>query len=180
MRDIADGTRLRKFLHELARLTRGPATIYLVGGSSAVWEGWRDTTVDIDITPHPEPGEFYEAVARLKDELSVNVEIVEPSQFIPELPGWRERSPLLLTIQDLTVRHYDFYSQALAKIERGHPRDIADTEAMVRRGLVEPRRLLELFAQIRPLLIRYPAVDERHLAAQVADFVQRMTAARPR
>ena len=39
----------------------------------------------------------------------------------------------------MTFRHYDLYAQALAKVERGHARDLADVEAMLERGLVDPR-----------------------------------------
>jgi hypothetical protein len=34
--------------------------------------------------------------------------------------------------------HYDFYSQALAKIERGHSQDRVDVAAILARRLVEP------------------------------------------
>jgi len=54
--------------------------------------------------------------------------------------------------------HYDPYSQALAKIERGHAKDLADVDQILDRGLVEPARLLELFETIEPRLFRYPAV----------------------
>jgi len=32
---------------ELARIARGPVRIYLRGGSTAVLEGWRDSTIDV-------------------------------------------------------------------------------------------------------------------------------------
>jgi hypothetical protein len=51
-------------------------------------------------------------------------------------------------------------AQALAKIERGHAQDRGDVEEMLRRGLVEPARLREMFAAITPQLYRYPALDE--------------------
>jgi hypothetical protein len=54
--------------------------------------------------------------------------------------------------------HYDFYSQCLAKIERGHRKDLVDVDSMLG-GLVEPRRLAALFEQIEPDLYRYPAID---------------------
>lgn len=36
--------------------------------------------------------EFMRAFPGLKDRLGVNVELVWPPHFLPELPGWRERS----------------------------------------------------------------------------------------
>jgi hypothetical protein len=55
--------------------------------------------------------------------------------------------------------HYDFYAQALAKIERGHDSDIRDVQEMIGRGLIEPERLLELLSRIEDQLYRYPAID---------------------
>ena len=65
----------------------------------------------------------------------------------------------------MTFRHYDLYAQALAKVERGHARDLADVEAMLERELVEPARLRELLAAIEPQLYRFPAVDPPTLRA---------------
>ena len=59
----------------------------------------------------------------------------------------------------LDFYHYDPYSQALSKLERGHTRDIADVEAMLRDGLIGKQFLLSLFLKIEPMLIRYPSLD---------------------
>jgi hypothetical protein len=34
---------------DLGRVAREPVRIYLTGGSTAVIEGWRDATVDVDL-----------------------------------------------------------------------------------------------------------------------------------
>lgn len=62
---------------------------------------------------------------------------------------------------DIDFYHYDPYSQALAKIERGHVRDRADVDSMIKTGLVKRDQLRELFALIEPGLIRYPAIDAK-------------------
>jgi hypothetical protein len=54
-------------------------------------------------------------MVRLKSELDLNVELASPADFIPPLPGWRERSRLIAREGALTFFHYDFYAQALAK-----------------------------------------------------------------
>ncbi len=59
----------------------------------------------------------------------------------------------------LSFYHYDPYAQALAKIERGHAKDLGDVEELLARGLVQPERLRELHAAIEPQLHRYPAID---------------------
>jgi hypothetical protein len=74
-------------------------------------------------------------------------------------PGWEDRSPFVAQEGPVTYRHYDLYAQALAKLERGHELDRRDVEALVDRGLVEPRRLREYFDAIEPELYRFPAID---------------------
>jgi hypothetical protein len=73
--------------------------------------------------------------------------------------------------------HYDFYAQALAKIERGHSRDLGDVEAMFRAKLVEPGRLLELFQAVEASLERYPAVDAEAFRAKVQAALTRFAPA---
>lgn len=159
MRGLADGERLRRFLRELAREAEGDVAVYLTGGATAVLLGWRESTIDADILIVPEQDSLYRALPRLKEELQLNVEIASPAHFIPELPGWRERSLLIERMGSVSYYHYDPYSQALAKIERGHAKDLADVAELLDRGLVEPGRLRELFDAIEPRLHRYPAVD---------------------
>ncbi len=89
----------------------------------------------------------------------MNIELASPPDFIPELPGWRERSPLVFREGNVYVHHFDLYSQALAKIERGFDQDLEDVRQMIERGLVEPARLLVLYEAIEPELYRYPAID---------------------
>ncbi|MCM2254985.1 MAG: hypothetical protein NDJ94_04880 [Vicinamibacteria bacterium] len=159
MRALADAVRLRRFLQELAREADAEVTVYLTGGATAVLLGWRDSTIDADILFEPERDVLYRALPRLKDELQLNVEIVSPAHFIPELPDWRERSLPIERVGRVGFYHYDPYSQALSKIERGHPQDLGDVEQFIARQLVEPGRLRELFEAIAPRLHRYPAVD---------------------
>ncbi len=92
---------------------------------------------------------------RLKQRLDVNVELASPLDFLPELPGWRERSPLLCREGRIDVHHFDFCSQALAKLERGFAQDLADVASMVAAGLVEPPRLLALYGRIEDELFRF-------------------------
>jgi len=89
----------------------------------------------------------------------MNVELACPAHFIPELPGWQERSLFISQEGKLSFYHYDLYAQALAKIERGHALDVTDVEEMFRRSLIEPTKLKDLFEKIVPQLYRYPAID---------------------
>ena len=93
--------------------------------------GWRPTTIDVDIQIVPENDRLLRAVPSLKESLQINIEFSAPDQFIPPLPGWPERSLLIAREGKLQFYHYDFYAQALAKIERGHRQDIEDVRAML-------------------------------------------------
>ena len=166
-----DRARLEAFMKALAAQTKGPGTIFLTGGASALLIGWRGMTIDIDLKADPEPIGLFEAIVELKESLSVNVELASPEQFIPELPGWRERSPWCARHGEINFFHYDFYSQALAKLERRHPRDLTDVASMLDHKLIEKHRLSELFESIRPKIIRYPAIDPVRFAHSVTTFL---------
>ncbi len=136
-------------------------------GETAVLFGWRSMTVDIDLAADPEPAGLFEAIAKIKDQHSVNVELASPADFIPELPGWRDRCLFIARHGEVDFYHYDPYAQALAKIERGHARDRLDVNEMIDRGLVERIQLLDLFQRIENELIRFPSIDPNHLRAEV-------------
>lgn len=173
MREAVTAKRLRAFMRAIAAGAREPGRIYLTGGASAVLRGWRDSTVDIDIKIVPENDRILRAIPDLKERLAINVELASPDDFVPALPGWETRSPFVVREAPIDFYDFDFYTQALAKIERGHRKDLADVDAMIRDGLVDPRKLEELFAQVEPLLYRYPAVDPPSLRAAVARIAAR-------
>lgn len=167
MRAEADAQRIRALTRELGRTARREAKLYLTGGATAVLEGWRAATLDVDIRLEPELDELLRRIVELKETLQVNVELASPPDFIPEVPGWRERSPFVAREGRLDVHHFDPYSQALSKIERGFVQDLEDVAAMLERGLIERSRALELFGEIEPALYRYPAIDGASFRARV-------------
>ena len=176
MRRLTDAERLQQLMAGLGRSCRGAGRVYLVGGASAVLLGWRANTVDVDLKLDPEPAGAFEAIAKLKDTLDINVELAAPDQFIPPLPGWRERSPFVARHGLVSFHHYDFYAQALAKIERGHAQDLEDVAALHRLELIEPDTLLRLFEAIASQLVRYPALDPPTLRRQVERTVAELRA----
>jgi hypothetical protein len=159
VREVADRSRIEAFLTALAREATADTNVYLVGGTSAVLEGWRASTIDIDIVMRPESDAMLRAIPALKERLQLNVELASPDQFIPVPPGWEDRSPVVSRIGRVTIRHYDFCAQALAKIERGHARDLADVDAMLSRGLIRSADVREQFARMEPQMYRFPAID---------------------
>lgn len=171
MRPLVTGEKIERLMVALGQSVSGPGTIFFTGGVTALLHGWRDTTIDIDLKALPAPSGLYEALAQLKERESVNIELASPDDFIPELPGWRERCLFIARHGQIDFYHYDPYAQALAKIERGHTRDLADAESMIAAGLVDRAKLLELFAEIEPSLIRYPAVGARVFRSKVERFM---------
>jgi hypothetical protein len=171
MRALATSQRIDEFFRALGRAASSPSRIYVTGGVTAVLLGLRPSTIDIDLQLVPESDEVLRAIQKLKDQLLVNVELAAPDQFIPELPGWQERSRFIRQEGPLSFLHYDFYSQALAKIQRGHGKDLADARGLAEQGLVEGSKLAELFAAIEPSLYRYPAIDAAGFRRAVEDFL---------
>jgi hypothetical protein len=149
---------------------RGEARVYFTGGVTAVMMRWREATVDIDLKFIPELDELFRAIPELKEKLKINIELASPSDFIPQLPGWEERSKHICREGKVDFYHVDLYSQALSKIERGHEQDVSDVQAMLRDGLIEREKLLSLFREIEPQLYRYPAIDPGSFAEAVRRF----------
>lgn len=159
MRRVAQRQDIESFMTALARRAATQTGLYFTGGATAVLLGWRASTIDVDIHFVPEDDRLLRALPELKESLEMNVELACPAHFIPELPGWQDRSLFISQAGKLGFYHYDLYAQALAKIERGHALDTLDVEQMFRRSLIEPIPLRTLFEAIVPQLYRYPAID---------------------
>jgi len=172
MRAETDKVKLESFMAALGQRVRGQERIYLTGGATAVLHGWRTMTIDIDLKPDPEPPGLFEALAILKDELDVNVKLASPDQFIPAIPGWRERSLFIARHGLIEFFHYDPYGQALSKLQRRHDRDLRDVRSLMQEGLVRADRLREMFALIEPDIIRFPAIDPASFRTAVIEFCQ--------
>lgn len=159
MRELATVDRIRRLFRELGRRTKEPATVYLTGGATAVLMGWRESTIDVDVKFVPDRDELLRQIPSLKEELHLNIELASPDLFVPVRDGWEERSPWETTEGRIVVRHFDLVAQALSKVERGHDRDRADVDEMLRRGLVSVEGLADYFAAVEPFVFRYPAID---------------------
>lgn len=161
-----------RLMRAMGQHARGPGRVYFTGGATAVMKGWRDATVDIDIKLDPEPAGAFEAIARIKEELALNVELASPDLFIPDPPGSTDRAEFIRREGAVDFYHYDLYAQALAKIERGHGRDLLDVTAMVTTGAIDSSRLAELFAAIEPGLVRFPAISAPAFRARLEHFLR--------
>ena len=83
MRELADSTRIEEFMRELGQVAPVEGRVYLTGGATAVLQGWRATTIDVDIKLMPDRDEILREIPRLKEKLGLNVELAAPSDFIP-------------------------------------------------------------------------------------------------
>lgn len=172
MRQKVNADQLTRLMKAIGRGAKQAARVYFVGGATAVLFGWREATIDVDFKIVPEIDEVLRKLPRLKEDLSLNIELASPDDFVPALPGWEERSSYITRVGSIEFFHYDFYGQALAKIERGHTTDVKDVREMIDRGLVDPARLLELFSRVTDKLYKYPAVDADSLRQAVEEIAQ--------
>jgi hypothetical protein len=171
MRELATAPRIREFMRRVGEAARENGRIYLTGGATAVLIGWRESTLDIDIKPVPDREDVLRALPDLKELLKINVEIASPDLFIPAVPDWESRSAFIVREGRIDWHHFDFRSQALSKIERGHERDRVDVRELLARGLVTKPVLRDAFEQIRPELYRYPALDPAAFARKLEEVL---------
>ncbi len=158
----------------LGALVKIPLKVYLTGGASAVLLGFRDTTIDVDVKFLPDTDEVLKLIPSLKERLKMNIELASPSDFIPELPGWQERSKFIEQHGNVLFFHYDFYSQVLAKIERGHTQDLEDVKNFILKKYVEADKILYFFYRIKNQLYRYPAIDPESFERDVKNIVKKL------
>ena len=90
--------------------------------------------MDLDLKLDPEPEGVFAAIARIKEELDVNVELASPDDFLPQLADWREQSPL---VGQASARSKCATTTCArrrsAELARGFERDVADVVAMLER-----------------------------------------------
>jgi hypothetical protein len=161
-------------MERLAQSVKTPGKVYFTGGATALLLGFRQQTIDVDVKLDPEPAGAFEAIAIIKNEMDINVELAAPSDFIPESTRWRERSKLIKSIGPIDFYHFDFTLQALAKLERGHKQDINDVKDFVSHGYTDAQKLRSTFAEIEPRLIRYPAINPMDFKKKVEDFLNNL------
>lgn len=86
MREKLTRPKLHAFLERLGAQARTPGACYLTGGACALLEGWRETTIDVDLKFDPVPAGVFEAIPRLMQEL-----VVDEAKFLARVKDLLER-----------------------------------------------------------------------------------------
>ena len=177
MRPPIDRLRVHYFLVKLGIEFHYPARLYLVGGTTLVYEGLRQQSLDIDISyevADEHEAEFSRVIRRLKEDMQINIELASPGDFIPLPAGWKERAKFVGRFGQVDVFHFDLYSTALSKIERGREGDYEDILAMLRSEQINMVELESAFANI------LPRVERESLKRDPDKFIRNFAALRAR
>jgi hypothetical protein len=172
MREKATRDSIDSLMKELARRAprKGSFRVYFVGGGTAVYLGWRDSSIDVDL--YSESEAVFRDIQRIKERLNINVEFARPEDFVPPLRGTASRHVFVETIGAITFYHYDPYAQCLSKIARGFGRDVDDAREFIRSGMVDPKKLRSLSAAIPDsAYAKYPNLSRHGVENAVETFL---------
>lgn len=172
MREAMTRERLVALMNELARTAprRGHHRVYFVGGGTAVYLGWRRSSIDVDLCSDQDV--VFRGIQETKERLNINIEFARPEDFVPPLEGSVERHVFIETLGTVSFYHYDPCAQLLSKVVRGFQRDMEDAMNFVSAGMVDPARFRALVAGIPDAAYaRYPSLSRKGVEGAVDDFL---------
>lgn len=161
-------------MRELARTapTGERFQVYLVGGGTAVLQGWRRSTIDADV--YAEREEVFQDVQGIKSRLKLNIEFARLEHFVPPLAGTDDRHVFIARVGDVDFFHYDPYAQLLSKVVRGFRKDLLDAGKLLNSGMVDPERFRELVWAIPDSeFARYPNLSRDAVREAVDDVLSK-------
>ena len=173
MREEVTREYLVLLMKELARRAprRGAYRVYFVGGGTAVYLGWRRSSVDVDL--YSDRDVVFRDIQEIKERLNINIEFARPEDFVPPLPGTADRHVFIDTVGTITFYHYDPYAQFISKVARGFQRDLDDAREFIRSGMVDPRKLRSLVAAIpRSAFAKYPSLSRDGIERAIEPFLE--------
>lgn len=153
LRRAVDRPLIERFLRRVGEQYRRRGRLLLVGGTTLVYEGLRAQTLDVDLAievADVDHGALIQAVRAVRQELDINVEEASPGHFIPLPAGHRDRHVYIGTYAQLDAFHFDLYSTALSKIERGRVQDLKDVVLLLQHQRIEWEALQRYFHEILP------------------------------
>ncbi len=162
-------------MQEIARVAPSGSSyrVFLVGGGTAVFAGWRSSTIDANL--HADHEAVFRDIQGIKERLQVNVEFVRPEDFVPPLSGTEDRHILLETIGRVSFYHYDPYAQLLSKVVRGFRKDMQDAESFITSGMVDAGQFRSLVLDIPGVAYaRYPAISQQAILDAVDGFLDQI------
>jgi hypothetical protein len=168
---LVDAQILVAFLQHLGKSYQHTGTIYLVGGSSLLLVTSKASTFDIDLQfsiPVEYHAEFIECIHRISREMQIPIEQASPDEFIPLPAGYENRHRYIGRYGNLEVFHFDFYSVALGKLNRGTEKDFSDIAQMIQAGVI---RLPELETYFQEIL---PKLDSFSLRSNASDLERKL------
>ena len=172
MRESVTRERLLAFMKRLAESApRGRRfRVFVVGGGTAVAQGWRESTIDVDL--YAEDEAVFVDIQRIKESQQVNVEFARPEHFVPPLAGADGRHIFMATFGAVSFFHYDPYSQMLSKVVRGFRRDLEDARHCIDDALVDAARFRDLVDAIpETAFAKYPALSREAVLNAVESFL---------
>ena len=155
LRQVVNRERITLLLGEVGQRFHRPARLYLVGGTSLVFEGYREGTLDVDLTIEVSADGHSELIRALQEiilALDMNIEEASPGDFIPLPAGYADRHIFVGRYGQVDVFHFDLYSTSLSKVERGRRQDLDDVVALLHHDRIEWARLESMFREILPLM----------------------------
>jgi hypothetical protein len=129
LRRRVDRPLIDEFLRLVGEQYRRRGRLLLVGGTTLVYEGLRAQTLDIDLAiqvADVDHDDLFRVIRSVRQALDINVEEASPDHFIPLPAGFANRHVFIATYGQVDVFHFDLYSTALSKIERGRVQDLRD------------------------------------------------------
>ncbi|MBI3359638.1 MAG: hypothetical protein HY023_00830 [Chloroflexi bacterium] len=176
---ISDAQEILDFLRRLGQCYRHAGVVYLVGGSSLILVAAKESTFDIDLKIEVAPehhDEFIRCVRRLSAEMELSIEQASPDEFLPLPAGYEDRRRYVGRYAALDVFHFDFYSVALGKLQRGNEKDYNDVVSMIRAGVIELGNLEQYFREVLPKLEAYSLrTDPQDFERKFALFKTRLS-----
>jgi hypothetical protein len=155
----------------IGKMVKKRATFYLTGGATAIFYGFREGTIDIDIAG--DMNEIFSYIPHLKESMQINIEWAKPTDFVPPLHGEHQRHLSIGTFGKAIFMHFDPYSQAFSKIVRGHQTDMIDTKALIASRFVDATVLLQLVKQLSDHdYAPYTRLSRSAVEAAVMSFVK--------
>lgn len=163
-------------MKELARTAprRASYRVYFVGGGTAVYSGWRESTIHADLSADDDA--IFRDVQGIKERLQINIEFARPEDFVPPLRGSDDRHIFIDTVGRVSFYHYDPCAQLLSKVVRGFNRDLQDAENLIVSGMVDPELFRSLVERIPDTsFAKYPALSRQAVVDAVQDFLDGRT-----